>query len=247
MPNGYSGGHSRPYSIVVGGISVEVTRKAVRNVNIRIHDDGTVHMSVPWRVSREQAEGIARDRLGWIAENRNRVLERRRTSAHLWQTGESLDVWGVPRSIEVVTGAPEQATLDGDVLRLRVTDRHTGDDEASVALRGQLVESLLVREERAAVAEMLPRVEARVGRQATSVTLRRMRTRWGSCTTSKGTIRINVALAEHPRPCLEMVLTHELCHLIEPNHGPRFKALMDRCCPGWRQLQHHLDESPPRS
>lgn len=235
------------YVITADGIPVEVTRKAVRNVNIRIHDDGTVHMSVPWHVTREQAVALAEGRIGWIEDNRARVLERTRANAHLWQTGETLDVWGVPRRVEARVAEREGARLEGERLVITVPHGREGNDLASVRLRGQLVETLLTRLAKEAVAEMLPRLEARVGRQATSVTLRRMRTRWGSCTTSKGTIRINTALAEHPRPCLEMVLTHELCHLIEPNHGPRFHALMDRHCPGWREIQHYLDENPPRA
>lgn len=239
--------NSTSYLISVEGIPVEVTRKAVRNVNLRVCDDGSVRMSVPWRVSRDQAMSLATQRADWIRRMRERVLERTRSESHLWRSGETLDVWGVPRGIEVRTGSPRSARLLGEELVITVEPRLAGDDEPSVRARGALVEDLLARLGREAVAEVLPRLEARVGREAASVTLRRMRTRWGSCTTSKGTIRINTALVEHPRECLEMVLTHELCHLIEPNHGPRFKAQMDRCCPGWRELQRHLDENPPRT
>lgn len=235
------------YELMVDGIAIQVTRKAVHNVNIRIHDDGTVLMSVPWRVSRRQAEAVAAGRMEWIREMRQRALARAAATHHVWMTGETLEVWGMPRRIVVSTGSREGARLDGDLLALTVLPSHEGADKASVGVRESLVNGLLTRETQAALTEMLPRVEAEVGRTATSVTVRLMKTRWGSCTTSKGTIRINSALAEHPRACLEMVLTHELCHLIEPNHGPRFHALMDRHCPGWRELQRHLDQHPPRS
>lgn len=238
--------HNVSYELVVGGIPIKVTRKAVRNVNIRIHDDGTVLMSVPWRVSRGQAEAIAGSRLAWIREMREQVRARAAATRHVWKTGETLDVWGVPRQVVVSPGQRECALLDGERLIITVLPEHMGDCDASVGARESLVNGLLAHETQVAVAEMLPRVEAEVGRTATSVTVRRMKTRWGSCTTSRGTIRINSALAEHPRPCLEMVLTHELCHLIEANHGPRFHALMDQHCPGWRELQRHLDQHPPR-
>jgi hypothetical protein len=55
---------------------------------------------------------------------------------------------------------------------------------------------------------------------------RQMR-RWGSCS-SDGRIRVSNRLASMPSWVLDWVLIHELAHLQEPNHGPRFKALVDR-------------------
>lgn len=54
------------------------------------------------------------------------------------------------------------------------------------------------------------------------------RSRWGSCSTGTGDIRISTRLAECPGWVLDYVLVHELAHLIEANHGPRFKALVGR-------------------
>ena len=52
--------------------------------------------------------------------------------------------------------------------------------------------------------------------------------RWGSCTTTTGAIRISHRLATLPEWVLDYVLVHELAHLLEPNHGPRFWALVQR-------------------
>lgn len=51
---------------------------------------------------------------------------------------------------------------------------------------------------------------------------------WGSCSTGRGTIRISSRLAKAPDWVVDYVVLHELTHLVEANHGPRFKALMDR-------------------
>ena len=56
----------------------------------------------------------------------------------------------------------------------------------------------------------------------------RQTTRWGSCTPPEGSIRISIRLASMPGWVLDSVLIHELAHLDEPNHGPRFKALVGR-------------------
>lgn len=52
--------------------------------------------------------------------------------------------------------------------------------------------------------------------------------RWGSCSPSKGTIRLSTELERMPSWVVDSVIVHELAHLLEPNHGPRFQALVTR-------------------
>lgn len=72
------------------------------------------------------------------------------------------------------------------------------------------------------------------------IVYRNMVSRWGSCNVKTGRICINVQLAAHPPECLEYVVVHELCHLLEASHGPRFKALMDAFLPDWRAREAKL-------
>lgn len=67
-----------------------------------------------------------------------------------------------------------------------------------------------------------------------------MVSRWGSCNVKTGRICINVQLAAQPPECLEYVVVHELCHLREANHGPRFHALLDAYLPHWRDAERKL-------
>ena len=60
------------------------------------------------------------------------------------------------------------------------------------------------------------------------------------CNTRSGAITLNVALAEWPVESLEYVLVHELVHLWEASHGPRFTARMDEYLLGWRQRRAAL-------
>lgn len=57
-----------------------------------------------------------------------------------------------------------------------------------------------------------------------TIAYRNMKSRWGSCQPETGRICFNIRLALYPPECLEYVVVHELCHLLEPNHGPGFHA-----------------------
>ena len=73
--------------------------------------------------------------------------------------------------------------------------------------------------------------------------VKRMKSRWGSLS-SRGYINLNLALIQLPRPCLEYVVTHELCHLEHMNHGPGFQRLMDQRLPDWRARKALLNRLP---
>ena len=108
---------------------------------------------------------------------------------------------------------------------------------------GRLVDKLYRREIERALPEVVERVEATMGVHASSWSIRSMKTRWGSCTPATRAIRINARLAAYPPLCLEMVVTHELVHLIEPSHNARFHALLDTYCPRNREASALLRRS----
>ncbi|WP_254426989.1 RhuM family protein [Herbaspirillum sp. VT-16-41] len=67
-----------------------------------------------------------------------------------------------------------------------------------------------------------------------------MRSQWGSCS-PKGEILLNPHLVKAPRPCIEYVLAHELCHLREHNHSDRFYRLLSRVLQDWEARKAELD------
>lgn len=101
-----------------------------------------------------------------------------------------------------------------------------------------------VREWRAVVSAFVPQLVARwepiMGVRVKKLAYRNMKSRWGSCQPSTGRVCINVRLALYPPECLEYVVVHELCHLLEPSHGPRFHELMDGFLPDWRTARDKL-------
>lgn len=76
------------------------------------------------------------------------------------------------------------------------------------------------------------------------VHLQRMKTKWGSCNPTLRSIRLNTELARKPRECLEYILVHELAHLSEASHSPRFIAILDGALPQWRDLRQQLNRLP---
>lgn len=77
-------------------------------------------------------------------------------------------------------------------------------------------------------------------KQALILRLRAMQARWGSCS-CKGSIVLNTHLVKAPLACIDYVILHELCHMIEHNHSDKFYRLLAQVHPNWQQAKHYLD------
>ena len=176
--------------LLVDDLEVWVTRKRVKNVNLRVRaDDGCVAVSAPPRTSDAFISAFVREKRPWI-------------DARLREVSSS------PRA-HAAQASPEEVAAWKAVVS-------------------------------ACVPPLIEAWEPIMGVRAGKIAYRNMTSRWGSCQPSTGRICINVRLALYPPECLEYVVVHELCHLIERGHGPRFQAAMDRFMPDWRDRRAKL-------
>ena len=96
------------------------------------------------------------------------------------------------------------------------------------------------RELERAVTEIFPKCEQITGLSAKEVRLKRMKTRWGSCNIKEKRVWLSLNLAKKPPECLAYVIIHELVHLLEKNHTPKFHALVAGFYPEWQQAEAWL-------
>ena len=81
-----------------------------------------------------------------------------------------------------------------------------------------------------------------LGVRYNGVTIRCQRTRWGSCSTKKN-LNFNCLLMLAPQEAVDAVAAHEVCHLVEMNHSPRFYELLTRICPDYQQWDKWLKDN----
>lgn len=80
---------------------------------------------------------------------------------------------------------------------------------------------------------------ARIGVKTPHITLRHMTRKWASVSTT-GRLTIDLGLLALPRSLGEVVIVHELVHLLAPNHGKVFKSFMAAYLPDWEQREREL-------
>jgi len=97
------------------------------------------------------------------------------------------------------------------------------------------------REARARISLIAQSEAAALGVAYSRISLRDQRSRWGSCSTT-GTLSFNWRLVLAPHDVLDYVVVHEICHLVEMNHGPGFWALVEKRRPAYAEAKEWLDE-----
>jgi predicted metal-dependent hydrolase len=136
--------------------------------------------------------------------------------------GAIVPLLGVPHRIERDRdpAAPPVRIVDGEI--------RVSGDPAHLARR---VRDHLVITARAELAPRARRLAARIGRDAARVNVRDTKSRWGSCS-GQGNLSFSWRLILAPEPVLNYVVAHEVAHLVEMNHGPRFWQLVESLTPG---------------
>lgn len=215
----------------VVGLETTVTYKPIKTIRVRVlPPDGRVAVSAPVGFSEEAVEDFVRRHRAWILVAQARVRMAAPVAEPLVDGGRAM-VWGRWHEVRTEPAVRARATLEAGTVVL------AGQDDEG---RRRGLDRLYRREIEAALPALRAEWEARVGRSASLIRLRRMSTRWGTCNTNSAAITINVALAEHPPSALEYVLVHELVHLRERGHGPGFVDWMDRLMPDWRIRRRSL-------
>ena len=93
------------------------------------------------------------------------------------------------------------------------------------------------------IEELIPRWEKKIGIKINSWQIKKMRTKWGSCSIDKKNILLNLSLAKTPIECIEYIVVHEMVHLLERHHNDNFKIHMDRYLPEWKNYRNTLNQS----
>lgn len=223
------------------GQLVHLRRKRIKNMYLRVQKpDGHIEISAPLAMKRAQIEAFLRQNTAWVQRKQQALRERaaRQALAGAYLTGQTLLVWGKPCKLVVRTAKGREASVyrQGERILLTVPD------DATAEQRCEIINGWYRRQLEQVIPKLMPRCEAIVGKKAAECRIRNMKTRWGTCNVVKARVWLNLQLAKYNPEALEYVMLHELTHLWVPNHGPAFKARMDKYCPGWRRIRKELNE-----
>lgn len=210
-----------------------------RTIGLRIDHRGLT-VNAPQRAADSRLEQVLRERSGWLSDKLREWRERQPASFNC-ADGETLLFLGSELVLRLLEGGPRARPrlLEDDTLEVKVPD--AGDAEA-VRLK---LEQWYRAEARRHFVQRLDHYAGRMGLTLRNVALSGARTRWGSCN-SRGDIRLSWRLIQAPISQIDYVVVHELAHIRELNHSPRFWAIVEETLPHYAAAQLALKEGGAR-
>ena len=191
--------------------------------------NGEVKVSAPLSIPDEEIVKFINSKKEWILKKQKYILENDIEPPLKYDNGEKHYVWGEEFGLQLISNSTVKHVLidrEKSILYLPISKRST------IEKRKNILNEFYRKELKSAIPNVLTKCTKIVGRKPKDVGVRKMKN-WGNCKQDGG-ITLSLNLAKKDPECLEYVMIHELCHLIEFNHGKNFKKLMDKNCPNWK-------------
>lgn len=222
-------------------VSFIVEPKLVKNLNLRIRPDGTIHVSAnPDNYSLEAIQRYVVSRMDYILKELRRIEQINQTASSQLKhvSGETVRIFGRGQRLKVSVSQEESVHSDGVFIFLNVKDK---DD---VQQKKDLLEKYLNLLRFEAFSEAVIAVYPKFRKYDVpmpTIRIRDMNTRWGSCQPKRQIITLNSRLLAAPKSCIEYVVTHEFCHFLYPNHSRDFYNFIQILMPDWKERKKVLE------
>ena len=228
------------HTLTIAGREVCYTLKASprrRTIGFRIDRHGLT-VSIPSRMPRRDVPEMVLRHADWIEKKLAQLVEA--PVEMQWEDSATVLYLGRELTLELQTGgARSPVTLNGEVLTVALADP---TDATAIRRKVMAWYRNLALEDfsrRTAI------FAAKLGVNTPPITLTNAATRWGSCS-ARGEIRLNWRLIQAPPHIIHYVVAHELAHLKEMNHSPRFWAVVESICPDYLNARKQLKALSPK-
>lgn len=218
---------------------VRLLRSARRTLAISVHPDGSVELVAPEESKVEDILQKVAKRASWIRRQQRLFLTLNvDRMPKRYESGATHRYLGRQYRLKVTKATVPGVRLVGGFFHVSVNrvDAAEVQDLLEAWLRERAAEQFRLRVERWkewCEAQGLPHPR---------MMLRAMPKRWGSAH-KDGRIVLNPRLVQAPSVCVEYVITHEICHLKHPNHGPEFFQMLGGFMPDWQKVKQRLEQS----
>ncbi|MBC7960499.1 MAG: M48 family metallopeptidase [Vallitaleaceae bacterium] len=223
------------YTLKIGTktIPIEVQRKKVKNINIRVKSGGTVYVSAPKQVTGVHIQEILQKRAQWIHQSLHHFEQQVPVlpQGTKWEDGDVVPFLGESYLLNIDSKCDQTVKLDETSKRIVMKP---SEDPAQSKRRYEdwlrqqgviLFEQIMT--EQIAVFK-LPLKKSPI------LKIRKMKARWGTCFSTRNTIQLNLELMKNPMPAIEYVILHELAHFLHPNHSKAFYDYVAMHMPDWK-------------
>lgn len=219
------------HRIVIAGqaVAYHLKRSKRRTIGLAIDHRG-LRIGAPLRSRQGDIEALIHQHGQWVLDKLAAWRDRPAPSKLEVIDGTVIFALGGPLTVAITPASRARWQFAGDTVQL---------SPSATVNANQLLEKALREKARLLFAERLAHYAPHLGVAPPPLRLSSARTRWGSCS-HHGGISLNWRLIYMPLAIIDYVVAHELAHLKEMNHSPRFWSVVEQLCPDWRARRLEL-------
>lgn len=226
-------------------IEFKLERKPVKNVNLNIKPDMSVCVSADEKVPLDFIMKFVKDKASWIVKNVGyfKQVQPEVRNEKEYVSGESFKYLGKQYRLRVEESEQEQVKYFRGFIYLYVRDKSDNKrkEELYQLWLKQRAETIF----RESLDKMYP-IMRKYNIEKPDISIRQMKSRWGSCFIESKTILLNFDLIKAPKHCIDYVVLHEMIHFLYKNHNQDFYNFQATLMPDWKQRKAILDEEVVR-
>lgn len=218
-------------------LEYELIRSRRRSLELRVYPDHRIEVRAPMRCPQREIDAFINEREAWL--HKRLIQFSGAPPAQPVQHGARVYLLGEALTL-VVRAGRQPVRREGDELIVHCLAPEDPESVKRALQRGlrAIAEPFFAERLR----HWFEPFRQRGHRRLPALQLRAMRSRWGSLSLKSG-MTLNLSLIHSPAECIDYVIVHELCHLEQMNHGPRFKALMTEMLPDWSARRRRLNDT----
>ena len=215
-------------------LGYEVERKKVKNINLRIYPDRRIYISAPMNLDSGYIENFIKSKKNWIEEIQKKLDKIPKAEVLQYVTGEKLYYLGKIYELEVVLSNENRVFLHEEKMILKIK-------EDTFELKKNVISRWYFEKAKVLFKDIMEKYLKLLNEEIDHLSVKKMKSRWGSCNHRKKYINLNVELIKKPMACIEYVALHEIAHLRHPNHSKDFYYHIERYMPDYRKREELLN------
>lgn len=221
-------------------IEISVTYKDIKNIHLSVYPpNGEVVISAPLRMRKDIVRVYTISKLSWIKKQREKLQKQEREPKREFLDKESHYLFGKRYLLKLVeTKSKPSIQLKSTSIILSIPK---GISKPKVK---KLYEDYYKSELQLKTDKIMASAQKKMGLSNITYGIRKMKTRWGSYVPGKKKVWLNTELAKKPIDCIEYIIYHELTHAFEKTHSAKFKSILSKNLPNWRELRKKLNQLP---
>ena len=221
-------------TVILNNIAIEyeLTKKNVKNLNLRIKRDGTVFVSCPVFMSDKIVDDFIVSKSDFIL----RAIENAVPQCDTFYSGSIVYYLGKATRLHIVSSNENKVSFDGNSINVSVkNDNIEYAKKVYYKWQKNMCEELIL-----SLCSDFYNKNSSFTNSFPIIKLRRMKSRWGSCQPKKNILTFNTRLIEMPISACEYVVAHEFAHFIHADHSKNFYGLLDKLMPDWKERRKQL-------